>query len=81
MKRIGGKDMKLIELDQVNETVRRGGNLERRQAVNPRVVLEELFQLLEEYAPGWYTEEHHIRAVTALMMSRAPIGQETSRSV
>jgi hypothetical protein len=31
-----------------------------------RVVLEELFKLLEEYAPTWYTEEHHNRAVAAL---------------
>ena len=29
-------------------------------------VLEELFLLLEEYAPAWYTEEQHNRAVAAL---------------
>lgn len=29
-------------------------------------VLEELFQLLEDYAPAWYTEKHHNRAVAAL---------------
>jgi hypothetical protein len=32
-----------------------------------REVLEELFHLLEEYAPTWYTEEHHNRAVAALL--------------
>jgi hypothetical protein len=32
-----------------------------------REVLEELFQLLEDYAPGWYTEQHHNRAVAALL--------------
>jgi len=26
----------------------------------------EMFNLLEQYAPVWYTEEHHNRAVTAL---------------
>lgn len=26
----------------------------------------ELFELLEEYAPAWYTEELHNRAVTAV---------------
>jgi len=31
-----------------------------------REVLEELFLLLEDYAPTWYTEEHHNRAVAAL---------------
>jgi hypothetical protein len=29
-------------------------------------VFRELFSLLEEYAPVWYTEEHHNRAVAAL---------------
>jgi hypothetical protein len=32
-----------------------------------REVLEELFQLLEDYAPTWYTEAHHNRAVAALL--------------
>lgn len=31
-----------------------------------REVLEELFLLLEDYAPTWYTEEHHNRAIAAL---------------
>lgn len=35
-------------------------------ALTAREVLEELFLLLEEYAPTWYTEEHHNRAVAAL---------------
>jgi hypothetical protein len=28
--------------------------------------LAELIELLEDYAPAWYTEEHHQRAVAAL---------------
>ena len=32
-----------------------------------RAVLEELFDLLEDYAPTWYTVEHHNRAVAALL--------------
>lgn len=32
----------------------------------PLTVLKELFQLLEDYAPAWYTEELHNRAVAAL---------------
>ena len=35
-------------------------------APTAREVLEELFLLLEDYAPTWYTEEHHNRAVAAL---------------
>ena len=30
-------------------------------------VLEELFVLLEDYGPVWYTQEHHDRAVDALL--------------
>jgi len=29
-------------------------------------ILEELFDLLEEYGPLWYTEDHHNRATRAL---------------
>jgi len=29
-------------------------------------VLRELIDLLEQYAPMWYTEEHHKRAMAAL---------------
>ncbi len=29
-------------------------------------VLGELFELLEDYAPAWYTEAHHNRAAAAL---------------
>ncbi len=47
------------------------GNLSRSETdqgiPTPREVLQELFQLLEEYAPVWYTEEHHNRAVAALL--------------
>jgi hypothetical protein len=31
-----------------------------------REVLEELFVLLEEFAPSWYTEDHRRRAMAAL---------------
>ena len=30
-------------------------------------VLKELFVLLEDYAPTWYTKEHHDRAIAALL--------------
>jgi hypothetical protein len=38
-----------------------------QRPANARVVLEELFRLLEDYAPAWYTEEHHNRIVAALL--------------
>jgi hypothetical protein len=29
-------------------------------------VLRELFELLQDYAPAWYTEEHHNRLAAAI---------------
>jgi hypothetical protein len=48
--------------------------LERREALDvfqtrlthAAEVFREVFNLLEGYAPAWYTEEHHTRAVAAL---------------
>ena len=37
---------------------------------DPKAALEELFQLLEEYAPAWYPEEIHDRALAALQRCR-----------
>lgn len=34
---------------------------------NPGIVLEELFTLLEDYAPIWYQRKHHDRAVAAIL--------------
>jgi hypothetical protein len=36
------------------------------EAVDSQAVLRELFELLEDYAPAWYTETHHNRVVAAL---------------
>ena len=33
---------------------------------DPRSMLRELFELLQDYAPIWYTEELHNRTATAL---------------
>jgi hypothetical protein len=33
-------------------------------------VLQEIFELLEEFSPVWYTEELHTRAVTALKVKK-----------
>jgi hypothetical protein len=40
---------------------------QRAEEVSPMKVLEELFELLEDYGPAWYTKENHDRAVAALM--------------
>ena len=45
-------------------TVRRGPA--PLSILDPMTVLRELFELLEDYSPVWYTEENHNRAVAAL---------------
>jgi hypothetical protein len=35
-------------------------------AVSPIMALQELYELLEDYAPMWYSEEAHNRAEAAL---------------
>jgi hypothetical protein len=44
-------------------------SLDQRQPANPKTVLKDLFELLENYGPAWYTEDHHNRAVAALLDS------------
>jgi len=39
---------------------------------DPAEVLMELFLLLEEYAPTWYTESMHERVTAALRLNRRP---------
>jgi hypothetical protein len=48
---------------------------QQKNVLSPNVVLAELFVLLEDYAPAWYTEEHHRRAIAALLAR----GQTDSR--
>jgi hypothetical protein len=36
-------------------------------ALSARMALEEVFELLEDYAPVWYTEELHDRILAALL--------------
>lgn len=38
-----------------------------RNTLRTDTVLKELFVLLEDYAPSWYTKEHHDRAIAALL--------------
>jgi len=40
--------------------------IDSRRPSEANAALRELFELLEDYAPAWYTEEHHNRAAAAL---------------
>jgi hypothetical protein len=46
--------------------------------MSARSALKELFELLEEYAPMWYTEEHHKLAVGALGKSAEDATRSTA---
>jgi hypothetical protein len=37
-----------------------------------KAVLQELFELLESYAPSWYSEEQRLRALAALKQVEKP---------
>jgi hypothetical protein len=53
--------------DQSNSKNGKHASAAKEQAApSVRTVLEEVFQLLEDYGPPWYTEEHHDRILAAL---------------
>lgn len=56
------KMLELVYVESPEQKRRRDMN-----AVNVAVALRELYLLLEDYAPVWYTEEHHKRALNALL--------------
>jgi len=66
----------------------RGGGRHEKPALEAQSgyveeVFRELFNLLEQYAPVWYTEGHHSRALAALRAleeSRQAAKAETARS-
>jgi hypothetical protein len=41
--------------------------IQRKSVPSRETVLKELFILLEDYAPVWYTKEHHDRVIAALL--------------
>jgi hypothetical protein len=56
------------------------GSEDGERIPTPREVLEELFHLLEDYAPTWYTEEHHNHAVAALRGATQPKTSDPEKS-
>ena len=57
---------------------------QRASIVEAKEVFSELFNLLEDYAPSWYTEELHDRALAGLetlrRMTETPAGPISKRS-
>ena len=56
-----------MELWRTNRAASKSlASAQEHSAVEVNAALRELFELLEDYAPTWYTEEHHNRAAAAL---------------
>ena len=78
-----GWTMSDSELDESSEGQREKSVALRIELAGVAEVLRELFNLLEQYAPTWYTEEYHNRAVAALRVleeSRRVGKNEAARS-
>lgn len=58
LQRVEVKGLRASRSDCYRETVR---------STDPRVVLNEVFGLLEDYGPAFYTEELHDKIVAALL--------------
>lgn len=48
----------------------RAANNHNPQLAEVTSILEELFLLLEDYSPAWYTEEQRLRTLNALLRAR-----------
>jgi hypothetical protein len=59
------EDCYLLKLNRKQSTTPTGG-VGLRKSRRIREALKMLYDLLEEYAPSWYTEEHHDKAEAAL---------------
>ena len=78
-----GWTMNDSELDESSEGQREKSVALRIELAGVAEVLRDLFNLLEQYAPTWYTKEHHNRAVAALRVleeSRQVGKNEAARS-
>jgi hypothetical protein len=61
-----GTNVSLQRIEERNEVADSERDFEQRGVDEARETLVELFDLLEEYAPRWYTESHHARALAAI---------------
>ena len=62
----GGWHVNFNHYECLNAESECGVNCGQQERARPITVLRELFELLEDYGPAWYTQESHDRAVAAL---------------
>ena len=70
------------ESDEMSRGQRQKSDVTHTRLAFVEQVFLELFKLLEQYAPVWYTEEHHNRAVAALhvLQEAGLLAKEAGRS-
>lgn len=64
--------MRHSEFDKVSGSHHKKPDVSQTQLSFVAEVFLELLKLLEQYAPAWYTEEQHYRAVAALRVLQEP---------
>lgn len=67
--RIAMKGYRTMKNQKIKAVIKPQPNLDKsssQDAPSALKILEELFDLLEDYSPTWYTETHHRRAVAVL---------------
>ena len=70
------------EFDEMSRGQRQKSDASQTQISFVEQAFLELFKLLEQYAPVWYTEEHHNHAAAALRVLQEPrsLAKEAARS-
>ena len=61
-----GIKVRLQRVEEPNNVQGRERDFERGPVGEAREVLVELFDLLEEYGPSWYSEAHRVKALAAI---------------
>lgn len=67
-----GGQLKISELGNVKTMADESAFLTDARPLTAKEALAELIELLEDYAPIWYTEEQHKRALAALHGASKP---------
>ena len=61
-----GTKVSLQRVEEPNDVQGRARDFERGPAGQAREALVELFDLLEEYGPSWYSDTHRVKALAAI---------------
>ena len=71
-----------LEFDEMSRGQRQKSDATQTRLSFVEEAFLELFKLLEQYAPVWYTEEHHSQAAAALRLLQEPrsLAKEAARS-